>query len=69
MALHPQEVWRHFNLCILAKSTSHAAHIKEKKGDSLQLLAVALLGRVEMEGLEPSSKRGTHELSTCLVLT
>lgn len=31
-------------------------------------LGAASVG-VEMEGLEPSSKRGTNELSTCLVLT
>ena len=28
-----------------------------------------LLPFVEMEGIEPSSKRGTNKLSTCLVLT
>ena len=32
-------------------------------GSKLDLLLV------EMEGLEPSSKRGTNELSTCLVFT
>ena len=36
------------------------------------IAAGALLGKeliVELEGIEPSSKRGTNELSTCLVLT
>ena len=26
-------------------------------------------GKVELEGVEPSSKRGNHKLSTCLSLT
>lgn len=38
----------------------------------LSLFCLALAGgcpvrQVEMEGFEPSSKRGTNELSTCLV--
>ena len=32
------------------------------------MLRLELIG-VELEGLEPSSKRGTNELSTCLVST
>lgn len=40
--------------------------------DSLNLLALSDSARskiVELEGIEPSSKRGTNVLSTCLFLT
>ena len=33
------------------------------------MLSVVENFKVELEGIEPSSKRGTNKLSTCLVLT
>ncbi len=38
---------------------------KAGKQPFFQLLAMS----VELEGFEPSSKRGNHKFSTCLVLT
>ena len=39
-------------------------YIKEKSADFQRILVLY----VELEGIEPSSKRGNHKLSTCLSL-
>lgn len=49
------------------KNNPHRIHTKQKAAELNQ--SPFLLPFVEMEGIEPSSKRGTNKLSTCLVLT